>query len=466
MLYFIINRDLKGFCVISRYIMQKNISKKCILILLDGIGDRSYRQFNHQTPLQAARTPVLDSLSKNSANGLYHAALIGQALPSENAHLLMFGYDITDFPGRGALEALGAGIDISNDDVAILSHFVSLREFGRHLTVEDNKPEVTAEETSEFIKTVSAYETGHVKISFVPTGGIRGIIILSGDVAPYITDSDPFITGMNMISVAPWLNYGNDNFSLNAASALNKYLAWVYQRLKDHPANRMRTDKGKMPINGIVTQRSGRLKKITPFQVRYGLKGLSIASGLVYWGISTFVGMDIEKVTDTKDPADDMAKRLALAHKRIKDGYEFVHVHTKVADEAAHTKDPAAKKAAIEAIDAGIGLEIESIKNDPDILLVVTADHSTPSSGPLIHSGESVPVMFYGTGVRRDNVSEFNEISAAPGVLGNLRGKELIYMILNHLDRSKLHGIMDTPVDQPYWPGVCEPFDNSIKCKK
>ena len=96
--------------------------------------------------------------------------------------------------------------------------------------------------------------------------------------------------------------------------------------------------------------------------------------------------------------------------------------------------------------------------DDQEVLLIVTADHSTPSSGPLIHSGESVPLMFYGQGVRRDGVSRFNEVDVTTGVLGSVRGKELMYLVLNHLDRAKLQGIMDTPVDQPYWPGDYEPF--------
>ena len=64
--------------------------------------------------------------------------------------------------------------------------------------------------------------------------------------------------------------------------------------------------------------------------------------------------------------------------------------------------------------------------DDPEVLLVVTADHSTPSSGPLIHSGESVPLTFYGRGVRRDRVSLFNEVDVAGGASGGVRGKELM----------------------------------------
>ena len=33
-----------------------------------------------------------------------------------------------------------------------------------------------------------------------------------------------------------------------------------------------------------------------------------------------------------------------------------------------------------------------------------------------------------------------------------------MYLILNHTDRSKLMGIMDTPVDQAYYPGQYVPL--------
>ncbi len=167
--------------------------------------------------------------------------------------------------------------------------------------------------------------------------------------------------------------------------------------------------------------------------------------------------MDTKKVADTEDPEKDIADRLTTAYESLND-YDFVHVHTKAPDEAAHTKDPDAKKSVIESLDRGNGRAIGPLMDDPEVLLIVTADHSTPSSGPLIHSGESVPLMFYGQGVRRDGVRRFKEVDVAAGALGRVRGKELMYLILNHLDRAKLQGVMDTPVDQPYWPGNYEPF--------
>ena len=94
----------------------------------------------------------------------------------------------------------------------------------------------------------------------------------------------------------------------------------------------------------------------------------------------------------------------------------------------------------------------------PDLLVAVTGDHSTPSSGPLIHSGEPVPLCLVGPGQRVDRVKAFNEIDAATGSLGMLRGREFMWTVLNALDRIKLTGVNDSPAEQMYWPGEYEPF--------
>ncbi|MFO7558622.1 MAG: alkaline phosphatase family protein [Desulfobacterales bacterium] len=428
---------------------------KCILILLDGIGDRACEKLKGKTPLQAARTPALDKLSEKGSNGLYHAALPGQALPSENAHFIMFGYDISEFPGRGALEALGMDMELSKEEVAVLSHFVSIRESENTLILEDGKPSAQDKEIAELTAEIDRFQIQGLKIRFVPAGGIRGIVTLQGDVSRFITDSDPFINGRPLINILPWDEYRNDRASVRTANALKTYLLHSYKKLNAHRINRSRIKNGHLPLNGLVTQRSGQLKKPTPFTEKYGLRGLTIASGNVYWGLGKYLGLDVQKVQDTKNPGRDMSRRIQLACDALND-YDFIHIHTKAPDEAGHNKDSQLKKSVIESLDRGIAEAIDPLMNNPEILIVVTADHSTPSSGPLVHSGESVPILFYGRGVRKDSVRRFDEVSASPGALGNMRGRELIYMILNHLDRSKLFGIMDTPVDQPYWPGEYE----------
>jgi 2,3-bisphosphoglycerate-independent phosphoglycerate mutase len=430
---------------------------KCILILLDGIGDRSHGQLGDLTPLRAAHTPSLDRIASLGANGLYHAWAQGQALSSEDAHFAMFGYESSEFPGRGVLEALGAGVDLAPRDVAVLAHVASVREADGCLVLEEGTPWACDEEAEAVTREIGEYETNGVRIRFTRTKGLFGIVTLSGDVAPQLTDTDPVREGRTLSEVRPWQEYGADPAARNTAEALKAYLLWTYHRLQSHSLNRSRMERGMRPINALVTHRAGRLKPVQPFCERYGLKGLSISSGLVYGGLCAYLGLDFKQAAESGDPARDIADRLITAYEDL-DSYDFIHVHTKYADEAGHARDPRYKKEVIEALDAGIGSAIEPIMNDPDILLIVTSDHSTPSSGLLIHSGETVPLAIYGEGVRRDEVQRFDEISAAAGALGSVRGKELMYLILNHLDRAKLQGLMDTPLDQPYWPGDYEPF--------
>ena len=100
---------------------------KIILVLLDGLGDRTYSVLQDLTPLQAAITPNLDRLARIGSNGLFHAGLLGQCLPSETAHYLLFGYDLEDFPGGGLLEAVGDNIPFEGQDVLCLSHLSGVK---------------------------------------------------------------------------------------------------------------------------------------------------------------------------------------------------------------------------------------------------------------------------------------------------------------------------------------------------
>jgi len=428
------------------------------LLLLDGLGDYAYETLGHQTPLQAASTPNFDRLAALGSNGTYHAGAHGQALPSEIAHFAMFGYDFEDFPGRGALESVGAGIPLGEGEVAILAHFVGIREENKQLFLKKDKVKIPQETIQSFIEAVGTYETNGVRIRFRQTKGTFGILTLRGEVSPFVTDTNPMLEGSPLSELLPWQQYANDPATQRTAKALKAYLVWVYKTLKEHPENLARVAEGLPPVAALVTQRPGRMKRVKPFREQNGIRGLSVASAIIYWGISAFLGLDVREVRDHDDPAQELEERLRIAREALSDGYDFVHVHTKWPDEAGHRKDPLEKKQIIEALDKGFGKHLEALLADPEVLTVVASDHSTPSSGPLVHSGETVPVIFCGPGVRRDNVMRYDEVSAAAGALGCVRGKEFMYLILNHLERAKLMSIMDTPVDQPYWPGDYMPF--------
>lgn len=429
---------------------------KCILILLDGLGDRSFPALGHQTPLQAAHTPNLNALAAHGSNGLFHAQSIGLALPSENAHFAMFGYTPEEFPGRGYLEALGAGLNPTWNQIALLAHFVWLEEKNSMAWLRQQRPDCPQTDVMELIRSISSYETGGIRFSFHHTHKIDGILLLEGDLSHHITDTDPLRYDTSMLAAQPLHHHKDDKQTQATCKALNRYLSWCFHQLDAHGVNRDRNRKRLPLVNGLVTQRAGRKKQVQSFTERWGLKGASLASGLIYWGLGHYLGMKVCRVDDTENPGADIAYRFRLATSLL-DQYDFIHVHTKMPDVAGHKKDPAYKVEVIESLDRGLKSVLHWVERESGYV-IITADHSTPSSGSLIHSGEPVPLTLVGSGVRRDLVSSFSEIHCGAGALGSISGKDIMPMILNCLDMIKLRGLMDSPEDQMFWPGNRSPF--------
>jgi hypothetical protein len=120
---------------------------------------------------------------------------------------------------------------------------------------------------------------------------------------------------------------------------------------------------------------------------------------------------------------------------------------------------PLGKRNAIAAIDSELGPLVAQVESGADLLVVVTGDHATPSSGPLIHSGEAVPLLIAGgPNVLADEVTEFHERAAIRGGLGRVYGTDLMPILLNLTDRVRLHGVRHQRQTRPYWQWRPEPF--------
>ncbi|MFO8009980.1 MAG: alkaline phosphatase family protein [Dehalococcoidia bacterium] len=431
---------------------------RCILIVLDGLGDRGHRLLNGKTPLQAASTPNLDRIAEAGISGLYHPLMQGIALPSESAHFLMFGYNMADMPGRGMLEAIGDGIPVNSEDVAILARLFSATLEGNKLIIQNEKPDIDEESAYRLQQCIEPVVEGAFSLELVPRKGIEGILLLRGGLSTDITDSNPVYAGRPIMKVRPLAPKENEPGAIITADLVNTFLRNSHLKLTGHPINERRMAQGRLPVNALATQRAGGLTEAPSFEKRWGMKALSLSSGSVYRGICSFLGIENRQIYGAADHEEDLLSKLKAAH--LETGFDFIHVHTKAPDEAAHTKNPEYKKEVIEALDRALAFAIDEIIPNEDNLLVITADHSTPSSGRMIHSGESVPLTMVGPNTRKDAVTAYDEVTCSCGGLGTARGRELMYLILNFTDRGKLWGLIDSPDDEPYFPGHYE----SLEC--
>lgn len=426
---------------------------KFILVLLDGLGDRSYASLGHKTPLQAARTPNLDKLAVLGANGLYNASFSGQSLPSESAHYMMFGYSLAGFPGRGLLEAVGEGVEFDDQDVMILAHLCNVKQKSGGLILSKGRDEIkgSKKDIGNLFQMLGPYEIEKINFEIHQTRRNDALLILKGAVSPYISDSDPITPGLPIAKVVPLGKNPEQRKAAITARALNLYLSHCHQLLGhlEHPSG----------ANFIATQRAGKRRIQTPFHSKWGLNGKVISSVSVLGGLARELGMDYVKVEDSSDSGGDIKRRVRMALDEPR--CDFIHVHTKVSDETAHNDDPELKRRQIEKLDGGLGELLKAVGKRKDILVAVTADHSIPIQSAMVHSGEPVPVMFVGPTVRRDAVRQFDEISAATGGLGILKGAEILHVAINCLDRGVLGGHRLGAADVPFFPPPYEPFESS-----
>jgi 2,3-bisphosphoglycerate-independent phosphoglycerate mutase len=193
---------------------------------------------------------------------------------------------------------------------------------------------------------------------------------------------------------------------------------------------------------------------VPSFLERHGVTGAFAADSAFLRGLGLALGLEPVDAPETDDPVGDLRRRVALARERLDAGDTFVFCHQKTTDAAGHTKDPAVKRDTIAALDAVLG----ELPTDRAIVCI-TGDHATPASPDVIHSGDPVPLLVAGPDVRADAVTEFGELPFAAGILGQLRGPDLMPVLLNAADRPLFLGSRPTPFEgADGYPAVLDPL--------
>ena len=108
----------------------------------------------------------------------------------------------------------------------------------------------------------------------------------------------------------------------------------------------------------------------------------------------------------------------------IVEKYDFVFCHIKGADILAEDGNYIGKKEFIEKIDKSIKPFLEL----KDMMIVVTADHST-SSVLKKHTANNVPVLIYGKD--KNGIEKFSEKLCSQGTLGMINQLDLMGKIIS-----------------------------------
>jgi 2,3-bisphosphoglycerate-independent phosphoglycerate mutase len=424
-----------------------------VVVLLDGLADRAHEALGGRTANEVATTPNLDRFAALGSCGVIYAVGPGRAPSSEIAHWSMLGYAPGEFPGRAVFEALGAGreVGVESDDVFAFAALrpADRRDDGLWLT---GRPRYGVDENdaAELVAACDGLELDGLRFSLAHIGRGEAILRVGGGAHDGVTDTDAFFRDRHPV-LRPLALVPEAERTARSAEAWTRRTMEI---LAGHEANSRRTADGLAPFNVITLKWWGRPRRAPTFAERHGVQGSFIAGSRFLQGLARAVGLEPVDAPETADGAADLRIRVERIRDRLSAGDTFVLTHLKATDEAGHTKDPAVKQRTIETLDAEFG----SLPTD-EAIVCITGDHATPASPEVIHSGDPVPFLLAGPGVRRDTVESFGELDCAAGILGHLRGPDMMPVLLNAADRPLFLGSRPTPFPgADGYPAVLEPL--------
>ena len=410
---------------------------KAILIVCDGLGDLPNPAFRGRTPLQSARKPNIDRLSSEGINGLLHTVPRGVIPGSDTAHLSLLGYDpMRYYRGRGPFEALGAGLELREGDVAFRCNFATVADRDGRLIVTDRRAGRIREQAKELGPALDGMEIQGIKVIFKPTVEHRAALVLRGPgLSCMVSDADPHEGENAPVRESKPLDASKE--AAFTAGVVNEFVTKSFHALDGHPVNAARAKAGLPQANVALPRGAGIYRKPPLFGERFGIRGACIAGGALYKGVARFMGIDVVDVPGATGGMDTdvMAKGEAAA--RIVGDYDYVLVHVKGTDNAGHDGDFPGKVGMIERIDGMVGLLLKRVP--ADTYIAVTGDHTT-SCLKKRHSSEPVPFALRGPGIRVDGVKAFDEFSCASGGLGHIDGLFVMPTILDLLDKAHVYG--------------------------
>ena len=379
---------------------------KLALLVMDGLGDLATQEQNYLTPLEAARTPNLDALSRNSAQGRMIPVAPGITPGSGPGHLGLFGYDPLEFQvGRGVIEALGLGLELKPGDVAARANFATLDAKG--IVTDRRAGRISTEVCEKLCAKLAAKikKIGDTEVLIKAGKEHRFVVVFRGQgLEGPLTDADPNREGFAVPTVHP-RDEGNAGQKKMAALIADFYKAALPILEKEKPAN------------GFLMRGIAHQPHIPLFEERYKLKPACFAVYPMYKGLAQLVGM--KKIEGPQTIAEQFERYLAEYN-----NFDFFFIHYKYSDKAGEDGNFAAKKKAIEDFDAALPI---LLKKKPDVL-VVTGDHSTPCALKG-HSWHPQPILLHSDASGSDKLERFTETGANLGSLGVFESKFLMRLM-------------------------------------
>ncbi len=380
--------------------MTESDAMKYAVIILDGAAGWPLEELDGRTCLEVAETPVLDSLAREGLLGRARTVPLGSEPSSAAACTSILGYDpVTNYVGRGAIEAASMGIALNPGQVAMRLNLVTISDGAMesyscgHIETGDARELIAELDDALSDTTFALYPGVAYRHILVVTG--HGELVEATYTAPHDISDRP-IEGQ--LPSGP------------GTEVLLDLMDHARPILAASETNRRRISQGKLPATDVWPFWPGTAPSgLVPFAECHGTSAAMTSGVDLLNGLATLFGLDrldIRGVTDGSD--NDYAAQARGALDALGD-HDLVVVHVESPDEEGHAGSVSGKIRAIEDIDRFVVAPFA--EHGGDIRILAMPDHPTPVAIKT-HTGDPVPFVVWGQGVLPNGAQAFSEVEA------------------------------------------------------
>jgi 2,3-bisphosphoglycerate-independent phosphoglycerate mutase len=309
------------------------------------------------------------------------------------------------------LEALGIGVELAENDVAVRGNFCTVDDMG--IIADRRAGRISTEKCRELCTILGQIKIGDVELFVWPVRDHRFSLVLRGnELAAEIYDTDPQKTGL-----FPSRGVAMEKRAERTAELVNEFIEKAGKALAHYK-----------PANMILLRGFSKLPVIPSLDEIYKLNPAAIARYPMYKGLARLMGMKVY------DADSSIAEEFEVLTECFGE-HDFFFIHIKETDSAGEDGNFKKKVETIAEVDSLIP---QLLDLSPDVV-VVTGDHSTPALLKS-HSWHPVPCLVYSQWCRPDKVTEFSELACESGSLGRFSAMDIMPLAMANALKLKKYG--------------------------
>lgn len=407
--------------------VKPQLHRKCVLLIIDGLGDLPSPELDGKTPLEAAFTPVLDQLTGSGTYGLVDPIKLGEIPHTHSGTGMLMGLlpEQVERLSRGPVEAAGAGRVLAPGDVAVRTNFASIERRGGKFLITDRRAGRITTGTDELAESLTDVNLGDgIRATLLSTDQHRGVLVLSGSgLHASVSDTDPRDSMMpaTLKTCRPLV----PEAELTAAK-INRFISEAHRRLIDHPVNIARAHDGKLCASGIITRGAGAQLGLDNTLQNLGIRTAIVSGCNTVLGVGRIFGFNT--ITDPRFTATvetDLNAKIAAVGVALRD-HDMVFIHVKAPDICSHDRQPLAKRDFLQRMDGALGPLLNM-----GLIIAVAADHSTDSNTGF-HTADPVPALICVPGSGQpSNPINFGETACVQGNMERQISHDFLLRVLN-----------------------------------